>query len=1847
MAEEAKNVRRVAKSRFTRKRNELLKSISSASNHELVENNYAQFLEAWNVLETKHDLYAMLLSDDAELEAAEIWINKVQEEFTEATKAKINFINHIADVQMRARAETEQRDKANKEREQMERFFDQAMIRRETARAIFETACQSASHTLSADKVEPSTAKKLQKQIDEAFAECKLANSALLDLSTRESAANEIKWLQATQAMYNEMNTKLETHLVCEHERELQPQIKGEKSNHLQLEKIKMPRFEGELREYPSFKRDFQKQVMPHLTEDTLSYTLRSCLGKEPLAHVKSVDDDVYEMWKRLDEKYGDPAKVADVIINEIRRVRSIREGENKRFIELVGIIEDGYRDLKRLGLEAEITTTSSVSIIERKLPPDVRKEWAKLLSSDDSTVDKTNKFPSLLKFLLTQKRAIEYDDSDLRAQGPAITKAVVHYATADERHDSRSQRTYSKCVVHENSNHLTKDCRVYLDKTVSERLSTLKEKGACFSCLRTGHRSRNCRSKKDCGVNECKKKHHPTLHEEDQTETPSASAISSACSHGGNETCILQLQQIKTSRGHANVLWDNASSISLITRDKAREERLRGTPLEISLVKVGGKEEKISSRKYKLPLIDLKGETTLVEVCEIDKITTDIQSVNMDKALDTLKIQRGDVTRPKGAVDVLIGYDYAGFHPVKERNVEHLMLLKNRFGRCIGGTHPSIREKNHKSAFDACANHLKAVKIDDFYNIERLGVSCTPRCGGCKCGKCAPGTSDYTLKEERELHLIEKGLEFNEQEKCWIAEYPWIRDPHDLPDNKRAAFGRLLSTERRLLRNPEHSRVYQNQVEDMVERGVARKLSKQELETYKGPIHYISHHDVLKPDSKSTPVRIVFNSSANYMGHVLNEYWAKGPDLLNNLVGILVRFREHEIGFIGDVKKMYHTVKTKIIEQHTHRFLWRDMNTSRDPDTYVIQRVSFGDKPSGTIATVAMRKTAELSKENYPQAANTVISNSYMDDIVDSVHSDAQAKQLTNEIEAVLVKGGFKIKGWFYSNDKTANEMALEPNQQNSSTEKVLGVIWSTDKDQFRFKVGIDLTLTKAKGRIKENPTTGEITKRIILSQINRVYDPLGLAAPVTVRAKILMRQLWATEKKLGWDDPVPEKQRINWLEFFQDLRNMDQVIFPRCLKPSGALGLPTLIIFSDGSDNAYGACAYIRWTLPDNKFETRLIMSKNRLSPNRKLSIDRIELCAAVLSKRLKNFLDKESRYKFAKYYHIVDSQIVHGMIQKESYGYNTFAATRIGEIQEGTNPQDWYWVESDKNIADWITRGKRPSDIKSESDWQKGPRFLQLPESEWPISKVVHHPELPMKTALTTLAAEQDSLARRIDINRHSSYNKLLRVTARVLAMYAREPVSLKNATKTLTPDDISKAERFWIIDAQRKMLTDVKKSKYKRLCPKRREDGVIVVGHRTGKWVHLSYDKREVILIPREHRFSKLYAEHIHRKGHHGVSTTVSKIRLRFWIPQIHNIVKSIRYNCVTCKKLDENLNKQVMGQLPEERLMPSPPWHSTAIDLFGPFKIRDQVKKRTIGKCYGVLFNCMSTRAVHIDLVDDYSTEAFLLALRRFTSLRGYPAKLYSDNGPQLVAASEELQNMTKKWNLKELKTFGVNEGLKWEFASADAPWQNGISEALIKSIKRAITTAIGQSVMTFPELQTVLYEVSNLVNERPIGRHPTSPEDGAYLCPNDILLGRSSTKVPNGPFNESADPRKRFYFIQNVVDAFWSRWTRDYFPSLLVRQKWHTCKRDVMVGDIVLIQDSNQIRGKWKLGRVIAANPGKDGKIRKVTIQYKNPAPNEKVGIYKGRGYSTIERPVQRLIVLVPFHDDEDSKDIK
>ena len=189
-------------------------------------------------------------------------------------------------------------------------------------------------------------------------------------------------------------------------------------------------------------------------------------------------------------------------------------------------------------------------------------------------------------------------------------------------------------------------------------------------------------------------------------------------------------------------------------------------------------------------------------------------------------------------------------------------------------------------------------------------------------------------------------------------------------------------------------------------------------------------------------------------MGHVLNDYWAKGPDLLNNILAVLIRFRENKVAFIGDIKKMYHTVGTKELDQHAHRFLWRDMEKTKEPDTYVIQRVSFGDKPSGVIATVALRKTAEMAKNHFPEAAQIILNSTYMDDIIESVDTQERANQLTDDIEKLLEEGGFKLKEWTYSNDNSNRDDTKIPVVPSTATEKVLGVVWDPRQDHFKFTV-------------------------------------------------------------------------------------------------------------------------------------------------------------------------------------------------------------------------------------------------------------------------------------------------------------------------------------------------------------------------------------------------------------------------------------------------------------------------------------------------------------------------------------------------------------------------------------------------------------------------------------------------------------------------------------------------------------------------------------------------------------------------------------------------------------------------
>ena len=364
MAEEAKKVRTSAKSRFTRKRNEFVKAINDNKGIDFVKATFAEFRDAWSTVEGKHDLYTLFLTEE-EVEQNEPWINELQELYSEAAAIHARYIEEHSQTERKRIEGLSRQETMRAEQEKFHRLLEQMNAKRKSLEAVFETHMEHALSLIeSIDKCQEKSAalRKAEKELDVTLANCDEIHYRVLELLNKENIEQEIEWIRNIHARYTSVSAKAET--LIDNERKSES---TQKQNLLQLEKVKMPHFTGDIREYPRFKTDFNTQVLPVINKENAAYILRSCLDKDAAGAVKSTDDNLESLWKRLDEVFGDPAKVVDVIMNSIQATRVITEGQSKKLLDFINIIENGYRDLQRLGLEKEITTTSSVSMIEKK----------------------------------------------------------------------------------------------------------------------------------------------------------------------------------------------------------------------------------------------------------------------------------------------------------------------------------------------------------------------------------------------------------------------------------------------------------------------------------------------------------------------------------------------------------------------------------------------------------------------------------------------------------------------------------------------------------------------------------------------------------------------------------------------------------------------------------------------------------------------------------------------------------------------------------------------------------------------------------------------------------------------------------------------------------------------------------------------------------------------------------------------------------------------------------------------------------------------------------------------------------------------------------------------------------------------------------------------------------------------------------------------------------------------------------------------------------------------------------------------------------------------------------------
>ena len=588
------------------------------------------------------------------------------------------------------------------------------------------------------------------------------------------------------------------------------------------------------------------------------------------------------------------------------------------------------------------------------------------------------------------------------------------------------------------------------------------------------------------------------------------------------------------------------------------------------------------------------------------------------------------------------------------------------------------------------------------------------------------------------------------------------------------------------------------------------------------------------------------------------------------------------------------------------------------------------------------------------------------------------------------------------------------------------------------------------------------------------------------------------------------------------------------------------------------------------------------------------------------------------------------------------------RVTEIRRLTTKEEWRHCPGSLNPADLPSRGMKGHEIVNCSTWWDGPKFLQLPKSEWPqdhsatesindalVELVKHPPELTHVLVASERNLAPINLSEIIKCEEFGTRDFLLRVTAYVLRFINNVKRKVTNKAnkhdevitqnEQLHVDEINRAETYWIRTIQAKSFASEinflrnrnqsKPLRVEQFALFLDDEQILRCRGRINNST-LSLSTKNPVLLPSSHPYVDLLIRHTHeRVKHSAVTNTLTTLREGFWILKGRQAVKRVLKRCVTCRKLEGlPYSSYNSPDLPSFRVSDDPPFTHTGLDFAGPLHTRqDGNQKKENSKCYICLFTCASTRAVHLELIPSLTVESFLLAFRRFTSRRGLPATLISDNAKTFKGSSREVQRIARS---KEVMRYLSNNGVFWKFIVERAPWWGGFWERLIQSVKRCLKKCIGRTTLNYDELQTLLSEVEAVVNSRPL-TYVEDDQDGVTytLCPSHLINGRRITSTPNGGHFEvvstNASLTRRARHHRHLLHQFTTQWRKTYLLNLreIHAVQWKSRARSgpqIAVGDIVILKNDTTNRMFWKLAKVEELLPGRDGLVRAAIVKVAN-----------------------------------------
>ncbi|XP_058827942.1 uncharacterized protein LOC131687869 [Topomyia yanbarensis] len=1621
-----------------------------------------------------------------------------------------------------------------------------------------------------------------------------------------------------------------------------------------------LPQFSGNPEEWPLFLATFNSTTaMCGFTNDENIFRLQRSLKGRAYEAVKSRlvhSSNVPGVLKILKMMFGQPEAIINSLIEKICALPPIREDKFETLVDFAVSVENYCATVDACGLEEYLYNVTLLHQLVNKLPPTMKLNWAQHRQSLPAV--NLAAFSTWIYTIAEAASALMCPSNMSTKPTQSESRSTAKKGNFLNAHSVNPSANGSNdvCLVCKADCKTIDKCKRFLELSRDSRWAIVREFSLCRRCL--CRHDGMCQAKV-CGKNGCQYKHHALLHNDQRqhslaTEGTSKSSTSissentnefpepnSTVTHGchthrtkTSDTLFRYLPVMlhgerRSVRTYA--FLDDGSALTLLDEELADELELEGEIKPLCLHWTSGTQRhETNSRIVELQIAGIhsgaksytiNGARTVNELM-LPFQTMDIKELSqVNPYLQGLPIASYQGVRPR----ILIGLKDLHLSMIlncREGKPSQPIAVKTRLGWTVcGGGSTDLASSPVHSVYHISNCDLDKTDEDlhkamkDYFSLDSLGIT-------------KPHKVLLSVEDQTALSLQQSLTRFTGQR--YETGLLWRSYNLRLPDSQAMALHRFQCLEKRMVKDKALAETLTQKIADHLSKGYIRKLTENELQQSYQRTWYLPVFPVTNPN-KPGKVRMVWDAAAKVHGVSLNSALLKGPDLLSSLYTVLIRFRESPIVLTGDIREMFHQVMIRELDQQCQRFYWRDENGQLA--VFVMRVMTFGACCSPSCAQYVMNMNAERFAQIYPAATEVIKKQHYVDDMLVSVDTEEKAIKLAQDVAFVHSQGGFEIRNWasnsqsvlkaLQENNTTDKNLDLSP---EIATEKVLGMWWCTEADVFTFKVGWD--------RYDRDLLEGHRrpTKREVLRVLMTIFDPLGLIAPFLVYLKILLQEVWRSG--IQWDDKVDDNILTKWRIWLRGLPQVEQVQIPRCLRSNFTRDYEhvQLHTFVDASENAMAAACYLRF-VQNGVVRSSLVAAKTRVAPLRYHTIPRLECQSAVIGVRLARSIVDSLSFPVDKLFYHTDSRDVICWLNSDHRRYSPFIASRVSEILEATEVNQWRWVPTKLNVADDATKWEKSPDMTPSSRWYNGPEFLWLPEEAWPHQLVKgSKTDTELRPSLLVHLIKPDTSIK------VSSWKRMINVAIVVHRFPAN--CRLRNQNRPIvcgppTSEELLVAERYVIRQAQREAYPDevsillkpsgvsnssvLKASSLYKLSPWLDEHGLMRMRGRISACALATEDAKNPIILPRNHHTTTLIIAHYHNKYHHqNHETVMNELRQRFRIPRLRTAYAKVRKDCQRCKNNSSIPQPPTMADLPYERLdVFARPFTHAGIDYFGPLEV---VVGRRVEKRWGMLVTCMTTRAIHIEIVHTLNTDSCIMGLRNFAARRGTPRTINSDRGTCFIGANRELQEAAKQVNMEDvMKEFNSAE-TSWKFNPPLSPHMGGSWERLIGVVKRNLMSICPSRKPNDEILRNLLTEIENTVNSRQLTHVPVDDESAPALTPNHFLLGSSDGTKPLCTFNDSGDVLRRTWRTSQVLaNQFWKRWLSDYLPEITRRTKWYVDTKPIEGGDVVVIADPNLPRNCWPKGKIIGTNISKDGKIRAATVKTAN-------GVY--------ERPVVKLAVL-------------